>query len=584
MMKITTKRSYKSLKFCQPFTLPDFTVLTGKNGSGKSHFLEAMCMDSIIEITADDNHLSNIRYIPFNGLNPDVAKEANYRQIQTAKENLWKEIHEHITKIQKGYLQRINFYLSLHAGKTKNFTILYELAGKNLGKLTKQFVYDHYYAVNEDLLAGRLAELFKAYHINLDDNDYNTFLNNTRGEHNPVLSDEEFTKRYGPKPWDFINDILARINLPLRVNHPTGDKENPFVLNIRDENTGIEVIPNDLSTGEKVLLSLATSIYGTEETKAKVDVLLIDEPDAGLHPEFSKALIEVLQKHIVEKAGVKVVITTHNPTTVALAPEESIHKMVKDQGAPEKVSKKDAIDILVKDLDFLRLTLENRRQIIVESGYDVDYYSLISKLLANKPALDLQFLSVGKLGDGSNCEIVKKLVKDLREKGNDTVYGIIDHDNNNESNEFVFVMGEGKRYAIENYILDPIFVGLTLVRGRIVEPADMRLPYASYMEMHIMKHDEVEKIISYVTRKLGLNDGNSEEVEVQNGEKYCMPSAYLHMKGHDLEDKIKEKWPVLKGIAKNQDNLLKEYIIKNVINDSPQYISKDFSDLFDKIS
>lgn len=579
-MKVTIKQSYKSLKVCQPFTLPDFTVLTGKNGTGKSHLLEAMSKGSAVTVEDNNNRLSRIRYIPFNGLNPDVANEANYTQIQTAKENLWKNISQHITNIQRGYLQKIDVYLSLHAGQTKNFTILYELAGKDLGKLTQAFVYDNYYAVKEDLLAGRLAEIIKAYHINWSDNEYNTYLNEKRGEHNAVLSDEEFTKRYGPKPWDFINDILAQINLPLRVNHPEGSKEKSFVLSIKDENTGIEVVPNDLSTGEKVLLSLATSIYGTEETKAKVDVLLIDEPDAGLHPEFSKALIEVLQNHIVEKAGVKVVITTHNPTTVALAPEESVHKMVKGKSAPEKVSKKEAIDILVKDLDFLRVTLENRRQIIVENGYDANYYSLFTKLLVNKPAHDLQFLSVGNLGDGANCGTVKKLVTELREKGNDTVYGIIDHDNNNEGNEFVFVMGEGKRYAIENYILDPIFVGLTLVREGIINPDQMGLSYKAYMEMRALKHDEVQSIIDYVTAELELNDGNSEEVEVQNGEQFSIPSTYLHMKGHDLEDKIKEKWQVLKGIAKNHDNLLKEFIIKTVINDFPQYISKDFSDLF----
>ena len=46
-MKITINNPYKSLKSGVNFNLPKFTVLTGKNGSGKSHLMEALSSDNI---------------------------------------------------------------------------------------------------------------------------------------------------------------------------------------------------------------------------------------------------------------------------------------------------------------------------------------------------------------------------------------------------------------------------------------------------------------------------------------------------------------------------------------------------------
>ena len=43
-MKVELKNDYKSLKRQSEFYLPDFVVLTGKNGSGKSHLIREFGM------------------------------------------------------------------------------------------------------------------------------------------------------------------------------------------------------------------------------------------------------------------------------------------------------------------------------------------------------------------------------------------------------------------------------------------------------------------------------------------------------------------------------------------------------------
>lgn len=50
----------------------------------------------------------------------------------------------------------------------------------------------------------------------------------------------------------------------------------------------------------------ALAIYNSSERGTMIDLLLLDEPDAALHPEFSKVLIEIIQKKIVKEAGVLV--------------------------------------------------------------------------------------------------------------------------------------------------------------------------------------------------------------------------------------------------------------------------------------
>ena len=48
---------------------------------------------------------------------------------------------------------------------------------------------------------------------------------------------------------------------------------------------------------------------------------------------------------------------------------------------PVRITKQQAVNILTKDLDNIRLSFENRRQVFVESVYDVQYYNRILRLI-----------------------------------------------------------------------------------------------------------------------------------------------------------------------------------------------------------
>lgn len=586
-MKITLHKEYKSIRAPQEFELPNFVVLTGKNGSGKSHLMEALSKTEISSIFDGEQILSNIKYIEFNGLNPQIDSDCQYFNLTNKKKEDWNNLVKQINEY-KHNKQTLNLplerFINLNANRKKILGFWSNKVNGNLDKLTENFFYENYEFSSTEIFSSQFASIFKLYHTRLVDNKINKFLNETENEKNKVLSDKDFEKIYGPKPWELINTMLSRARLTYQVNHPEGNnKELDFHLFLKDVNNGTEIQVNDLSTGEKVLMSLALSIYNSKEETAKPDILLLDEPDAPLHPEFSKVLLSAVIESIVKEAGVKVIISTHSPTTVAIAPEESLFQMNKATSLPEKISKQQAVNILVQDLDNVRLSFEKRRQVFVESKYDVQYYNRLYSLIRQSLPTCPQFLPP-RSGDGSNCDEVSEIVNALRGYGNDLVYGIKDYDNKNHSSQFVFVLGEDKRYAIDNYIFDPIYVGLLLIRENVIKTEDVGLPSLTYVSLSQLTDTQIQTIINYVTKKLELFSMNMCDYATQGGKSYKITKDYCTIQGHELENKILDTWPQLRAIAKGGgDNKLKNHVLDTVYKDYPEFISLDFIELFSKI-
>ena len=290
VMKVSIKSAYKSITKIQEFDIPEFVVLTGKNGSGKSHLMEIMTHQNECTISSDDDKpLSKIRYVPFGGLNPKVNEDCDYTALTQNRKQTWNSIKTWINeygRLKKSSNWTLEQYFRSHGGR-EPLRKLVEQAEGNIDAVTEDFYNDHYEISNNEILTSQIASVFKLYQIHYFDNDFKNYLNEKRGQHRQVLTDEEFEAVYGPKPWELINKMLLRAGLTYQVNHPDEcSKESDFHLHLTDINTGVEIHVNDLSTGEKVLMSLALSIYNTKEETARPDMLLLDEPDAPLHPEF----------------------------------------------------------------------------------------------------------------------------------------------------------------------------------------------------------------------------------------------------------------------------------------------------------
>lgn len=590
-MDIRILKEHKSIKpFSEVLSLPSFCVLTGKNGSGKSHFLETLSIQDCVNIQDNGKRCSEVKYIRFGGLNPQINADSNYQNLIQQAKTVWEQINRSLP----GYRQAKhlntdtsiqNYYVD---PKIKRIARSFEKQFPDIEIWTEDLFLKHFdynSLTEQQFFSSQFASVFKLYYNRMLHNLEMKTLNYEYRKNYNYLETEEFERVYGPKPWNLINQIMENAHLPYVVNSPEGEtQDSVFHMYLTDTKRNLKINVNDLSTGEKVLMSLAVAIYNTTEQGIKPDLLLLDEPDAPLHPEFSKFLIDTIKYSIVEKTGVNVIITTHSPTTVAMTDEESIYRMNKDSGKPEKITKAGAIALLTRGLDNVRITLENRRQVFVESKYDVQYYTKIYNLVINDLSneFDLKFVEASQ-NLGCNCDDVERMTRALRSAGNNLVYGIVDQDGKKLSSAPIFVATE--RYSIENYIFDPIFIGFLLIRENICKGNEFSIKDYTYVKLQDISHEEIQKIIEYIEIKFDIDiSQNLFEYQVLNEERFKINKDFFTFQGHELESKLVSLWPQLNGITKGRgDNLLKNHIIDTVITDYPCYIPQALKSLFEDI-
>ena len=120
-------------------------------------------------------------------------------------------------------------------------------------------------------------------------------------------------------PWTILNNLFQKLNFKYRFKDDydfdiTSLSENPQLL--QDEESR-ELI--DLSDGEKSILKLALFSMDINMSKG-IDLMLFDEYDAPLNPSLTESFFTVIKDFYIDK-GIQVIITTHSPATISLAPD-----------------------------------------------------------------------------------------------------------------------------------------------------------------------------------------------------------------------------------------------------------------------
>lgn len=615
-MIINIFNNNKILKEKFNLTLPDFTVLTGENGSGKTQLLERLrnvmgeyqdyfykaqnldpenakmifpilddngkelqnkvfsspgLLDSEKNISGQQsliqqikNEWNNLNYIArsYNSL-----KNKNFQSDETELQILNNEIinlarflnntnHFNSNSVKKASIHQLQKLKTISHKANKTIDEIYFI----------DFLI--FYEAPTKLFSSALDLLFHQFYL--------------KTKYFPNLTENVIP------PWEIFNQILEKAKFRYKTKYtPSNNEENPPKVKLIDNVTGIDNVTFDsLSSGEKTIMSLIFVLYHASNYGKFPEVILFDEPDAHLHPSLTDLFLSVIQEVLVKEHNVKVILTTHSPSTVALAPEDSVYRMDRTLGYPVKESKSKALQSLTNGVPYLSINYEDRRQIFVESDYDVEYYEKIYSIL--KPFLNseisLNFISSGnskKLHKG-NCSQVKIITSVLRESGNNTVWGIVDYDGENESNSFIKVLGEKERYTFENFILDPLLVSALLIREKIIQKGYFGLESnENYYDFKSFKSEKLQKIINQFFLKFENEENQTfEEVELLNGTKIEIPKWYLHYQGHDLEDKLLEIFPKLNSLKRQKEKALKVAIIEKVIDDIPEIIPKAFFNIF----
>lgn len=374
--------------------------------------------------------------------------------------------------------------------------------------------------------------------------------------------------------------LLPSLDAPREAHEFRRSQESGFSIQLMNCSNGKIIGINDLSTGEKSLLAIASVIaieLQNDVSSDRPSVLLLDEPDAHLHPEYSSILINILKEEFIEKYGFKIIMTTHSPITVALAESET--SILMESGRAIPVDKQEAIAGLMVGIPHLDILNKNNVYVFVESHNDARVFSGVFSILyksgiyKNKPI----FLASSYGGGGGNCELVEHLATSL--KDNPIIYGIIDWDTRNVPIDNVYVHSYERRYSMENLILDPLILMCFLVSRcpspRIIEgmPDDISVD-------ELLEESEIleSRVQALVDRILERSSDSFILCEYEGGISISISIDYLQMQGHELEAMIRRKFPQLN----RYNQTLFDEIIR-FLREYKQLIPQEFKECFNKI-
>ena len=95
---------------------------------------------------------------------------------------------------------------------------------------------------------------------------------------------------------------------------------------------------SSLSSGEKVVFELLC-YYFIANKDDNLEMIILDEFDANLNPSLVDIYLDVIKKQFCEK-GIKVVLTTHSPSTVAAVNADELYELTLNNNSHELVCAK----------------------------------------------------------------------------------------------------------------------------------------------------------------------------------------------------------------------------------------------------
>ncbi len=446
-MKINYKNDYISIKEFNSVEIPDFTVLTGSNGSGKTHLLEAIKKGEIEVEGIDRTEIVYYNQNDFAIFTGDVKNIDDRHELEREWKSSTQSILLRIDRI-KDKVSSVSHQKKSHPDSVILYTIekpgynfdnwlnladdyanLKEFGEKNAKDRFSEKFYNfisHYLMegdindIEPDLLKEKFKKMEAEFENDLCTEDeafyqflkiavphksfseitpsdfesphfflsqlaqeekeyqilkYQNILDKARHvdlkENIEYLDSEAFISFYGHSPIEHINKVLEEYecnNYSIDYNSPTSqlglDRESmkmDIFLRHKDYITDFDQV----SSGEKMLIALSLLIYKCQRNKIIPRVLLLDEIDSSLHPSMIQRLLDVIQNIFIKKKGLKIILATHSPTTVALSPEESIF-VVNKEGVEKitKQSKVAAMDILTEGF----VTLNEETELGIEYG------------------------------------------------------------------------------------------------------------------------------------------------------------------------------------------------------------------------
>jgi len=533
--------------------IPQFCVITGVNGAGKTQLLEAVNM----QISSQTQHIvkgfdlildkepqvKEYGYVPWQQ-NLGGFERGNYADLQADLENF----------INKSKNNQLN---NQDQNIWKIYTALKEILEFDPKGKTEQYYRTDYeftdafrtaWAYARDITLNKYINRFFVNYVVRRERLILISHNKDTGD---SVKEDTIIKELGETPWDLINCLFKKYGFKYSINNPESSHGFYDVKFILETDNSVQIPFEKLSSGEQMIVMLILWSFNDELGQLK-KLIILDEPDAHLHPEMALMFKEIISDVLVKKFDIQIIMTTHSPTTLCWMDEESIFLMNKDKGI-EKASKQDALNKLTSGLLFVH---EAFKIVLVEGEDDSKFYQKVFDNLIYNKQLDGQArlvfcpVETPKANGGGKTNVLEV----CRQWNNfsdgtevsDLISGLVDKDNDPNSGlpENVEHLS---RYCFENYLADPLVVFTLLVQEEEAEVSKFAkdIDYQHGEELRFKKGEikNAQGIVDFILQKLvDCSDTILQESDVQgkndveyiNGIKVKIPKVFFEQSGKDV--------------------------------------------------
>jgi ABC-type molybdenum transport system ATPase subunit/photorepair protein PhrA len=596
-------RAFGRFTDMSPVELPDFAILTGLNGSGKTQLLRAIENGSVT-VEEDGAVIPTASALYVSNLTPKLnLKFTAASAVQHENELV------NILRNAKGLgPRRHRFMMRQGAGGVSNLPPAHapqlERVGAILGKKVSELLDEEVEAYAVAVRAAESSSHFTSDIAAVSMGHLRTYYHQmtARRVHNvgdsslDALLDESRSLVGVTPPWVLISEVLGAFGFT--IEGPTVSLESAqrnLDLVMLDAN-GVSTEPGHLSGGEQSLLALALAQYATAAGGRFPRLLLLDECLSTLHPSIIATALRVIAEVFVAQNKTRVILVTHAPTVIALAPRESIFVAEKQAATRLTVrlaSADEGIGLLTVGVPSLRIDLENSYQVFVEADVDQWVYArLYDALRSLLPAeKSLAFLSCGRKGDSSRERVID-LVRRLRTAGNNRIRGIVDGDGKDTAGlpHGVQASCRGERDALENLVLDPAMLAFILAT---TEDGRQVIGGRTYTDLLRMDDSSFEGVVGAVVASIGTQrcgasaSDETRSVPYTGGRVIRMPAWVLSTDGHQYAGWVLGAFPFLRRLSAGTFGSAEDKLLAAIASDRApdlrDYVPRALLEMFERL-